>query len=262
MVLNESTPLNPQRTADLQRFMTNLMSGENLQRVGSVASERAAELQRSVQEGDFSIRLLALLAGLSLVLSALLGFLGTFVTFHWTSAILEFYALVLGLLMIVLESKQLSLPDAFLQQVFVNARFLQFVWGRGILYIVGGSLQLAQGNVPDYLVGGFVMFVGGLYVFVGHKTAASLRNLKGSLVSEQTLRTQFHECDVENSGTLSMAEFKTMVESMGTTLSTREAEAAFMHLNRQDNGELSYEDFAYWWKNYDNPQNAWAQRIL
>ena len=137
---------------------------DNLGVLGQSAKDQLGNLSRSASNGDLSIRLFALAGGLALVVSASFGLLGLLLTFQITSVILEVYTLLLGLVMLLLESQgllrkqheqmsaeqrqgistQVTFTENLFRKIFKYAFFLNFVWGRGGLYVVAGSLQLGM----------------------------------------------------------------------------------------------------------------------
>lgn len=137
---------------------------ENLGVFGQAAKDKLGNLRRSASNGDLSIRLFALVGGLALVVSASFGLLGLLITFQITNLILEVYTLLLGLVMLLLESQgilrkqheqlsaeqkqglstQVTFTENLFRKIFKYAFFLNFVWGRGGLYVVAGSLQLGM----------------------------------------------------------------------------------------------------------------------
>jgi Ca2+-binding EF-hand superfamily protein len=96
-----------------------------------------------------------------------------------------------------------------------------------------------------------MILVGVVYIYVGWRTANKLSDLKKSLISEKELRSRFQECDLEQSGTITKGQFKNLTNHMGLDLNRRELEAAWMYLDKQDAGEITYEEFQTWWVNWD-----------
>ena len=83
-------------------------------------------------------------AGVGMVTSGVLNLMGRIVTFRWVSALMNFYIIVFGLLAIVLEGRKwLPIPKSFETIVRKYALFLDFIWGRGVIYFFIGSLQLS-----------------------------------------------------------------------------------------------------------------------
>lgn len=96
-----------------------------------------------------------------------------------------------------------------------------------------------------------MILVGLVYFYVGRRTANKLSDLKKSLISEEELQLRFQECDLEQSGTITKGQFKSLTNNMGLDLNRRELEAAWMYLDKQDAGEITYEEFQTWWINWD-----------
>lgn len=255
MVFTERTPLsrkNEQGSSstippELRNAFQRLFRQENLEQVQSVAASRFVDLRQSALDGDVSFRLLALAAGAALVVSALLGMLSHFVFFQLTAVLIEGYVLILGIIAIVLESKQVMLPERFLKQLYKYALFLRFVWGRGCLYFVAGTLQLSLGSLTDVIVGACVCLLGVCFIMVGIRTAAKLHQARTLLTSEHTLRSKFREACGPGKDSLDLRSFSELLASLGVPVTKRESEAAFLHLNTNDDSELTYDEFKTWW---------------
>ena len=96
-------------------------------------------------------------------------------------------------------------------------------------------------------MGCYMILVGIMYIVVGRNTAQKLSDLRKSLITEEELRRKFQEADVDQSGTITMGQFKNLTVNMGLDLGRREIEAAWMHLDKEDVGEITYEEFQSWW---------------
>jgi hypothetical protein len=138
------------------------MTKETAEAAGSFAKEKFQELKSQVSDGDFSIRLLALLGAVLIVFLSVTEILGKILTLHIFGALIELYACILGLIALALEGKgQIPFFPASLGDTIMNyALILRYVWGRGALYFVAGTLQLSQMGLLDLIVGGFMTFVG------------------------------------------------------------------------------------------------------
>jgi Ca2+-binding EF-hand superfamily protein len=96
-----------------------------------------------------------------------------------------------------------------------------------------------------------MILVGIMYIVVGKMTASKLSDLRKSLISEEDLRRKFQDADVDDSGTITMGQFKNLTLNMGLDLNRREVEAAWMYLDKEGAGEISYEEFQSWWVSWD-----------
>ena len=242
--MSETTPLNA--TAMMQS-VNNMFTGKNMSVISSVAQEKWIEVRNSVEDGQVSIRLMALLSATALILSSALGLLGAILSFNISETIIEIYSMALGVIMILLESKQLNLPQKYLDRLYHYALFLKYVWGRGILYLITGSLHLLlQGSILDYIVGGLIVLVGVVYIIVGKMATKKLKDLRKSLHSDSQLKNKFMAVDTTNKG-LTLDQFKILSDQLGLDLNHREAEVIFIHLDKSADGLLTYQEFQGWW---------------
>lgn len=115
------------------------------------AKDQVVALAHMITDGTTSIRTLALLGGIAMTITSAMGIWHRFFAFNWISAIVEFYTFLLGLTIIVLESRsgnfeilQRRYTDGCDAQIRKYALFLSFISGRGGLYFVAGTLQLSQ----------------------------------------------------------------------------------------------------------------------
>ena len=89
------------------------------------------------------------------------------------------------------------------------------------------------------------MFVGILYVIVGHQAAVKLHDLRESLVSEQSLRNKFRQADTNNTdGSLTLEQFQSLLDNLQMNVSRRD-------LDSSGNNQVSFEEFKAWWTDYD-----------
>jgi hypothetical protein len=109
---------------------------------GKLATDKIDEVKQMARDGDVSIRLLAQLGGLAMIVLSIMGCIMKILNLEFFGALVEFYTFLMGLVVIILESK--AFPRRFEQNLNKYCLFLRFVWGRGCLYFVAGSLQATQ----------------------------------------------------------------------------------------------------------------------
>lgn len=227
------------------------MTNENLEQVSKVAADRVEEIRKSLMDGTTPVRVLALIGGVGVAFFAGTGILGSLLSFQWLSVVMEIYTFFFGLIMIVLESDFVSLPPKSMDTLYKYCLFLKFIWGRGVLYLITGNLQLAQGSIFDLIVGLYVMFVGILYIFLGRSAAKKLSDMKHSIFSEASLKSKFKKADKDKSGFVTNEEFHQLIKGLDLDMTKREMEGIFFHLDSNEDGKLSYEEFAAWWNGFD-----------
>lgn len=241
-----------QSVAGIQAKTREVFSEENVGMVKQVASEKFHILKESAMTGNISIRYCALFAGTILLLTAIIGFIkDAFFLLSFAPALVELYAILLGLLILVLESKgnkvgTYQVPTAWIDELHKYALFLKYVWGRGVLYAVAGSLQTAQGTRGDVIVGCMVMVVGLLYVYAGYTAAQKFLALgESNAVSEAELQAKFAEIGVTE---LNCDQFWDLVVELGLDLKRPEVETAFLHMDKNKSDTVSYDEIKTWFK--------------
>lgn len=115
---------------------------ETASRAGKMASDKLNELRAMANEGYLPLRFLAQIGGLAMIVLSILGFITAILHLKVLDALVEVYTFLLGILVIILETK--AFPKRVEQSLNKYALFLRFVWGRGCLYFVAGSLQATQ----------------------------------------------------------------------------------------------------------------------
>lgn len=110
--------------------------------LSKMAHDKMNELRSMANEGYMPIRLLAQIGGLAMIVLSAMDFVINIIHLQFLDALVEVYTFLLGLIVIILETK--AFPKRFEQGLNKYALFLRFVWGRGCLLFVAGSLQATQ----------------------------------------------------------------------------------------------------------------------
>jgi uncharacterized membrane protein YfcA len=216
------------------------------------ARDRLNEVQESLyKDKSCSLRVLALLCSLALMVVSILGFVGHILTFHWLEAVFDVYIFLLGLVMLFLEyGKQLGCFGSYYYDettLYENAKFLQYVWGRGILYFVAGTLCVSQKSLIPIVVGSCVCVVGIVFILTGRSATRKIiqqtKTMDASLLQEQ-----FAISDVDGMGSLNKAQFSNFLGALGLTLTNHEVESAFSQLDVvHKTGRVDYDTVQMWW---------------
>ena len=234
------------------QFASGVFSKENFQQVGSAAIEQVQELKQQTQDGDFSIKALGFIGGILLTIIGSLEVVHQALSLNLVGVFIELYTCVLGFIVIVLEGKKMFLTSDFIDRLHKYALFVKYLWGRGALYFVAGTLQLTQLDFLNYITGVYMCFLGIMFIFIGQRTASKLRALKNSMISEHTLRDHFNEVSATSvDGGLDRIQFRVLTQNLGMDMTRRETEAAFYYIPKQDSEKLSFQEFVAWWRETD-----------
>lgn len=216
-----------------------VVSSKNAAEAGSFAKSTARDLQDNLMQGNWSLRVLALLGGLAMIVVSVLGFISHVFGFNWISAIFDVYTFFLGIMIVILESgTKLSFMSRVTGKIYRNAKFLTYLWGRGIVYFVAGSLEVSQREFLDLIVGGYVCFVGILFIVIGRRAGKKLASVRRTACTAEQLQENFAKADLDGKGSLTVSQFGELTKSLGLDLNQREVEAAFMQLDYSQTGRL------------------------
>mmetsp|Transcript_15304 Transcript_15304/g.20176 ORF Transcript_15304/g.20176 Transcript_15304/m.20176 type:complete len:257 (+) Transcript_15304:92-862(+) len=228
----------------------SVLSPQNVSEAGNFASQRAAEFKQNLNEGNWSLRVLALIGAMAMMSVSVLGILADLVRLNWIAVIFEIYCFLLGVVIIILEyGQQLSCFARMESGLYKNALFLKYVWGRGLLYFVAGTLELSQRTFIDICIGLYVSFIGILFILVGRSAASKMAEARRSSVTSEEMQEKFAIADMDGKGSLTVEQFAALTKNLGMDLTRREVESAFIQLDCDKSGRVSYETVMYWWNN-------------
>lgn len=128
-----------------------------------------------------------------------------------------------------------------------NIGGLKLVWGRGLLYVVTGLLQMAQMRTITYISGGLMALVGTVVVIAGASSAAQLMRLKKSLTDDAHLLYLFAKYDSDKDGYQVIKDFARFIVSVGLDLDDAYTVGAFRAIDKDHDGKISFIDFHKWW---------------
>lgn len=215
--------------------------------VSAVAiNDAALKVQKARAEGPLSYRILSFLGGLAMIVSNGLAILDRFFSFNVAGALIAIYGVCFGVVITIIEGGW-ACPTRLQNGIRHYAKFLEYTWGRGMLYFFVGSLQASNWNILDWAVGGFMMFVGFTSVSVGAITAIKLRRLRRSITTENELKKQWQMADVDKNGTLDIRELSIFASNAGLDMTRNEIAAAFDAMDRNFDEKVQFEEFYYWW---------------
>lgn len=219
-----------------------------------VVNETAGKIRKLNAEGPYSFRVLGLLGGIAMIVTNALAVLPRFLTLNFTGAIIALYCVLFGIMIVLLEADTITgggkcpIDGRRLQQgVRFYAKFLEKIWGRGLLYFFVGTLQISNWNLIDWIVGGFMMLVGVMACVAGVKVAHDLRRVRATIKDEKDLKTKWKKYDKGSKGFWSMDDLSAFIKDSGKNLAQNEVVAAYMAINRSMDDKLSYEELKAWW---------------
>lgn len=160
--------------------------------------------------------------------------------------VIAVYCIIFGFIIVFLEGPNF-ICSKMKNGIHFYAKFLEYVWGRGLLYFFCGVLQIANWSIVDWIVGGYMIFVGVTSITVGFAAASRLRELKGSITNDKDLEKLWKEHDKNGDGDLNVQELLAFSKAAGVEMTKNETSAAFMAIDKNFDERLTYEEFHEWW---------------
>uniref|UniRef100_A0A7S2E0M5 EF-hand domain-containing protein n=1 Tax=Helicotheca tamesis TaxID=374047 RepID=A0A7S2E0M5_9STRA len=245
-------------TETVKKVAENVLTRENAEKAKTFVVGQVDKLKTMASDGDLSLRFLAYLGGIAMVVTSILGLLGRILTFKIIHIVFDIYTIFLGVLVLFLEwdgFPQKEKYDVYIKRYF---HFLDFVWGRGIVYFVAGSIQFSMLSLLDLVVGGFMMALGVLYIIVGKATADKLKAVHKAVYSDHAIASKFKKADAEGTGTINVEQFGNLIKSFGMELEKRETEIAFLEIPKAKGAgdRIDLEGFKSWWTKSDSVEGG------
>jgi hypothetical protein len=128
-----------------------------------------------------------------------------------------------------------------------NFNMLRFVWGRGLLYIVAGVLNISQTWLITIASGAFMVLLGILALILGAYASRKFSILRNALQDESFLLLVFSAYDSDGDGYLEAHQFAKLLTYLGLELDDRYTLKAFNVIDTQGKRRVSFDDFQSWW---------------
>jgi len=217
----------------------------------SFVNEQVGKVRQLATEGPLSFRVLAFLGGLAMVITSVLDWIADIFRLSAFRALISVYTFMFGTVILILEGK-MFVPETckYQKKMFGLAKFLRYVWGRGLFYFFSGSLQFSQMTFLNMVSGGFMCFVGIVSIVTGWSTASKLKQMRESLINEATCNNKFKQHDIDQDEYLDSNEFTELVKDLGLEFDHNELVAAFCTIDRDDDKKISTNDFESWWERF------------
>lgn len=205
------------------------------------------------QEGNLNFRVLAFAGGISVILTSILS-IGIHIShLDYIQILMYVYTLLFGILICILEGQFLgiSILNGVRSFAIEAIPILKYLWGRGALYILCGSVQLSHPHLMNIASGTFLIGVGCLFVVIGMYTRRRMKKLKKALKDTRSLKRHFNRFDRDGDGVLDMDEFGAFVASLtGDDLDEDELEGSFGIIDSQGKGYITLDELQKWMKGF------------
>jgi len=226
----------------------------------SVVMAQLIHWKFAAEHGSFTLRIPAILAAIGLMATTVMSFVypeGEYSSyldlFTPGRVILGFHTFVMSLLICLIDGRTRYARDPLgFRAMLRNAttrhlNVLKLVWGRGLLYIMAGTLSIGLETFYSYISGGFMVFIGALAYILGSRASRQLRLLRRAITDEEFLRAEFLDHDRDGDGFLSRPEFAQFIIDLGMEFDDLYTLKAFSTIDLDSDQRVTYPDFLRWW---------------
>jgi hypothetical protein len=205
------------------------------------------QIRTALTQGPMTFRVMAFIGGLAMIVSNGIVILHRLFSLQFSGAMIATYGVIFGVIISVLVGP-LTCSKRMQASIRYYAKFLEFTWGRGALYIFVASLQISNFDILDWAVGGWMMFVGITAIYLGISTSRQLKLINVSVKSEEDLKKKWREADADSNDTLDIKELTQLTKNARLEMSCNEIAAVFSTLGRGFDERISFEEFYTWWR--------------
>jgi len=232
-----STDSTPSR---FEAQMKDLMS-EGLS-IGKAIAEQGKGYYEEMKAAPKSLYFMSLVGGMGMFVVSAMGLVLRSGLFH---SLIQIYLGIFGLVICALEMKEgyfTSHPEykAFVAEYF---HFVFTFYGRALFYVFCATLLLGQfPYLPDMVVGLYMAFLAGMYLFMGFSTSKKLKELK--LQGEEEAKSVFNT--YAEGGVLDKTTFGELISKQGFEFKEQEIDAAIMMIAGETKETVTEEEFIAW----------------
>ena len=204
------------------------------------------------EEGSAFIRVPAFLGALGLIVTLIVAMVLEEDAFTFHAIVMGVCVLIMGLFIMILDGRFLVTNPlstrAHLRNILTrNFNMFRFLWGRGLLYIIAGVLNIAQMWLITMISGGVMILIGIVAIIVGVHASRKFAALRNSLADESFLLLVFSNYDGDGDGYLAPNEFALLLADLGMELDDRYTLKAFNVIDTDSDRRISFEEFNHWW---------------
>lgn len=204
------------------------------------------------EEGSSFIRIPAFLGALGLLGTAFAGFATEDDAWNAHAIVMGMCVIIMSIFILILDGRFMASNPlstrAHLRNIITrNFNMFRFVWGRGLLYIIAGVLNIAQMWTITMISGFFITFVGLLAILVGVHASRKFAALRNSLADESFLLLVFSNYDADGDGYMAPHEFALLLADLGMELDDRYTLKAFNVIDTDSDRRISFDEFNHWW---------------
>jgi hypothetical protein len=207
----------------------------------------------AAEEGSMALRVPAVMCAVGVMITTVSPYfleVGCLTPGH---IILSCFILTQGVLICIIDGRSHYARDPLGSRAklrnFITRHLnvLRLVWGRGMLYLLVGLLNIAHETLVCYVSGGLMMTIGIIAILSGLHAYHNLSTLRQSLSDENFLLMEFMKHDENHDGYLNSSEFAQFIWDLGLEFDDLYTLKAFNTIDANHDQRINFRQFARWW---------------
>jgi hypothetical protein len=241
------SPANSDDTAFYEMQVGSLPNPETLVMGQLIQWKFAAE------EGSIALRIPAILGALGIMVTTVAPLITAVEFFTASHVIVAFLVFQLTVIICIIDGRfnygrdPLGSRAKLRNLVTRHFNVFRLVWGRGILYMAAGLLNMAHEMTMCYITGGAMMGIGVIAVITGSRASKNLATLRKSLSDDEFLWLEFLKHDIDRDGYLNPSEFAQFIWDLGLEFDDLYTLKAFTTIDTDHDQKIAYREFVRWW---------------
>jgi hypothetical protein len=241
-------------------------SGFTLLRTGSatlpnpdaIVTSHLVQWKFAAEEGPVLLRILAVLGAMAAMVTSILPlfiYAEDLTDLHLLIpyVITAVYIFIATLMIFILDGRSFCVRNplsyrAKLRNIVTrNFNILTLVWGRGLLYVFVGGIQVTQMWDISLYAGGSMVLIGIIALIFGTHASSNLETLRNSLTDDDFLWSEFNKYDHDKDGMLDPSDFAKFIYSLGLEFDDINTLKAFNTMDTDRDRKITYAEFRGWW---------------
>lgn len=250
--VNETETRDMSKDYDYSAPPTHILPEQQQNHLNSLFNGHLMKWKFEAEEGTSFIRVPAFFGAIALMTTGVMALVLYPEAFTAHSIVMTVCVVVMAIFVVILDGRFVSMSPlsarAQMRNVITrNFNVFRYVWGRALLYIVAGTLSVAQLWLITICSGTFMIALGFVALGVGIHASRKFAALRSSLADESFLLLVFSNFDGDGDGYLSPDEFALLLTDLGMELDDRYTLKAFNVIDLDNDRKISFDEFNHWW---------------
>ena len=227
----------------------------------------------AAEQGPAALRIPAVIGAIGLMVTTMLPYFIYDDSLALGDAIISAFVFTMGLVICFVDGRfsydrdPLGFRARLRNLVTRHFNIFKLVWGRGLLYIMAGLLNVALERYITSISGGIMILIGIIALIAGGRASRNLASLRSSLWDGDFLWNEFSRHDNNGDG-LNPDQFAHFIWEIGLEFDDVYTLKAFNTIDVDRKRRINFRQFQKWWsqcklegEGYDDDPNSYRAMV-